>query len=88
MQSSSSDSSNDILKSISSLLREFAVGSHESVASDVNVSLKTIARNLVSKDPRSGSQFDTAYPMGWIRCIQWVGYGVSIWLDTAYWSSE
>ncbi|GKA04887.1 hypothetical protein Tco_0684007, partial [Tanacetum coccineum] len=51
MQSSPSDSSNDILKSISSLLRELTVGSQESVASDVNVSLMTIAGNYVSIDP-------------------------------------
>ncbi|GJY47783.1 retrovirus-related pol polyprotein from transposon TNT 1-94 [Tanacetum coccineum] len=41
-----------ILKSISSLLRELTVGSHESAASDVNVSLKTIAENSVLTDPR------------------------------------
>ncbi|GJZ91325.1 hypothetical protein Tco_0663252 [Tanacetum coccineum] len=52
VQSSSSDSSNDILKSISSL-RELTVGSHESAASDVDVSLKTIAGNSVSTDLRS-----------------------------------
>ncbi|GKD26935.1 hypothetical protein Tco_1233149, partial [Tanacetum coccineum] len=50
MQSSSSDSSNDILKSIAAL-RELTIGSHESVASDVNVSLKIIARNSFSTDP-------------------------------------
>ncbi|GJT82619.1 hypothetical protein Tco_1056961, partial [Tanacetum coccineum] len=50
MQYSSSDSSNAILKSISSLLRELTVGSHKSAASDVNVSLKTIAGNSVSTD--------------------------------------
>ncbi|GKF31711.1 hypothetical protein Tco_0101509, partial [Tanacetum coccineum] len=52
VQSSSSDLSNDILKPISSL-RELTIGSHESAASDVTVSLKTIARNSVSIDPRS-----------------------------------
>ncbi|GJX45276.1 hypothetical protein Tco_0261952 [Tanacetum coccineum] len=41
-----------ILKSISSL-RELTVGSHESSASDVNVSLKTIVGNSVSTDPSS-----------------------------------
>ncbi|GJT76457.1 hypothetical protein Tco_1043182 [Tanacetum coccineum] len=51
MQSSSSDSSNDIIKSISSLLRELTIGSHKSAASDVNVSLKTIAGNSVSTNP-------------------------------------
>ncbi|GKA58933.1 hypothetical protein Tco_0758246 [Tanacetum coccineum] len=65
MQSSSSDSSNNILKSISSLLKELTVGSHECAASDVNVSLKTIAGNLLSTDPRHGfavsSLMDTAY---------------------------
>ncbi|GJX76572.1 hypothetical protein Tco_0323383 [Tanacetum coccineum] len=52
MQSSSPDSSNDILKSISSLLRELTVGSHESADSNVNMSLKTIAGNSVSTDSR------------------------------------
>ncbi|GJT74293.1 hypothetical protein Tco_1041018 [Tanacetum coccineum] len=45
VQSSSSDSSNDILKSISSLLRELTVGSHESAANAfkmLNLSIKTI----------------------------------------------
>ncbi|GKC75161.1 reverse transcriptase domain-containing protein, partial [Tanacetum coccineum] len=51
VQTLSSDSSNDIVKSISSLLRELTVGSHKS-ASDVNVSLKTIAGNSVSTDLR------------------------------------
>ncbi|GKF33159.1 hypothetical protein Tco_0106359, partial [Tanacetum coccineum] len=51
VQSSLSDSSNDILKSISSL-RELTVGSYESDTSDVNVSLKTIAGNSVSIDLR------------------------------------
>ncbi|GJX85440.1 putative nucleotidyltransferase, ribonuclease H, partial [Tanacetum coccineum] len=51
VQSSSSDSSNDILKSISSLLRELTIGSHESATLDVTVSLKTIAGNSVSTDP-------------------------------------
>ncbi|GJX27547.1 hypothetical protein Tco_0233843 [Tanacetum coccineum] len=80
MQSSSSDSSNDILKSISSLLRELTVGSHESAASDVNVSLKTIAGNLVSTDPRYrygvSDLLDTAYRTSSIRCIGHILYGV------------
>ncbi|GJU92836.1 hypothetical protein Tco_1317592 [Tanacetum coccineum] len=66
MQSSSSDSSNDILKSISSLLRKLTVRSHESVASDVNVSLKTIVGNSVSTDPSS-----------WIRRIGLCSFVVS-----------
>ncbi|GKB88525.1 hypothetical protein Tco_0960797, partial [Tanacetum coccineum] len=39
----------------------------------------------------SGSWFDTAYPMDWIRHIEGVlehGYAVSSLMDTAYWSSE
>ncbi|GJT65534.1 hypothetical protein Tco_1017014 [Tanacetum coccineum] len=55
MQSSSSDSSNNILKSISSLLRELIVGSHESAASDVNVSLQ---------DYKMGIQFQQ------IKCLE------------------
>ncbi|GJR61648.1 hypothetical protein Tco_1503810 [Tanacetum coccineum] len=81
-----SDSSNDILKSIS-LLRELTVDSHESAASDVNVSLKTIAGNSVSTDPRSGSRLDTAYPcIGYGVLIPYLEYGVLSHLDTAYWS--
>ncbi|GKB77043.1 hypothetical protein Tco_0943938 [Tanacetum coccineum] len=92
MQSSSSDSSNDILKSISSLLRELTVGSHESAASDVNVLLKTIAGNSVSTDPRKldtpypifgyGILTNTPYPISWIRSID--QYIVLGFLDTEY----
>ncbi|GKA42116.1 hypothetical protein Tco_0734776 [Tanacetum coccineum] len=58
----------DILKLISLLLRELTVGSHESAASDVNVSLKTIDGNSVSTDPRSGKSVRYAwYPVLDIR---------------------
>ncbi|GJU89447.1 ALP1-like protein isoform X1 [Tanacetum coccineum] len=63
-------SSNDILKSISSLLRELTVGSYESAALDYNVSLKTIAGNSVSTD---------------LRVWKSVRYSVSKELDIAYW---
>ncbi|GJZ87552.1 hypothetical protein Tco_0659162 [Tanacetum coccineum] len=46
------DSSNDILQSILLSLRGLTVGSQESVNSDVNASLKTIAGNSVSRDSR------------------------------------
>ncbi|GJW79128.1 hypothetical protein Tco_0140810 [Tanacetum coccineum] len=76
----SKDSSNDILKSISSLLRELTVGSHERAASDVNVSLKTIAGNSVSIDPRY-REYDLAhlklmFEFSIYKVWKSVGYGV------------
>ncbi|GJV22723.1 hypothetical protein Tco_1375418 [Tanacetum coccineum] len=65
------------------------VGSHESDVSDVNVSLKTIAGNSVSTDPRHGyavsSLMDTAY---WSSEYIWKALGRnthaldSVWEET------
>ncbi|GKA86868.1 hypothetical protein Tco_0808579 [Tanacetum coccineum] len=46
--------SNQIHRYVKDLQEALPKGSHESVASDVNVSLKTIARNSVSTDPSYG----------------------------------
>ncbi|GKC78747.1 hypothetical protein Tco_1129521 [Tanacetum coccineum] len=53
MQSSSSDSLNDVLKSIFWSLRGLTMGSQEGIFSNVKLSLKTIAGNSVSTDLRS-----------------------------------
>ncbi|GJY90236.1 hypothetical protein Tco_0505432 [Tanacetum coccineum] len=49
------DSSNDILKSISLLLRGLTMGPHEIAASNINVLSRTMAGNLVSKFVKQSS---------------------------------
>ncbi|GJS93878.1 hypothetical protein Tco_0800846 [Tanacetum coccineum] len=64
--------------SISSLLRELAIGSHERVVSDVNVSLKTIAGNSVSTEPRL--EEEKARRRGKVYNWETTKYG-KIWYD-------